>query len=406
MNKYITILLTVLALFSMAGKLVAQCPCTNTTETNYWEPDLKKSYKTGDFGGYNGNYGNTINGVYVASDKDSIYQIKILIEPQSYGTFVHFQHISFSISEFRGSGRSVLCSELPNVKDGGWFGLDIYTPKSYTNKRFVASEFFKGDRYFRVDDRHFYELYKCEKESKYGIADRGRALYYRKVSWQPYGNYTEISLFNLMQKDLKKYSKEQLAEMRNEVFARYNYAFKEDGKWYKIFDKLGRYRWNYFKDVTPFITTLEKANLDYIKGFTSTDYYDNQQQNDFLDFWQSLRQNVIEQNTEKLIAQVKFPFEIHGDVDEMVLKIGKEQFAKVWQLLLLQENYDMNDQGKLTSSLTKSIFNNAGAFDELMINTKENFISNLYFNKINGEWKIGSAYADFEIYKAIEKVKK
>ena len=79
MKKYFLIIITVFLLLLKAEMVLAQCPCTNTKETNYWEPDLKNSYKTGDYGGYNGNFGNTINGVYVASDKDSIYQIKILL---------------------------------------------------------------------------------------------------------------------------------------------------------------------------------------------------------------------------------------------------------------------------------------------------------------------------------------
>lgn len=404
MKKYLLIIITVFLLLVKVEMVLAQCPCTNTKETSYWEPNLKNSYKTGVYGGYNGNFGNTINGVYVASDKDSIYQIKILIEPHSYGTFVHFQHISFSKKEFTFNNTDVQCSELPNVNDGGWFGRNIFKPKTSINKRFLASEFFKGTTYFTVDNRHFYELYKCEKEYSYGIMDRARELYYRKVSWQPDGNYPEISLFNLGQKDLKKYNKEQLAEMRNEVFARYNYAFKEDGKWYKIFDKLGNYRWNYFKDVSHFITTLEKANLDYTKRFLSADYYDNQQQNDFLDFWQFFRKIVLEQHMEKLKTQMKFPFEVYGEDEEAVIKINKEQFEKAWSIILLQESYDMNYEGKLTTSLTKSIFNLPGAFDDMMIKTKQNFINNLNFARINDEWKMSSANVGFEAYKTIEKL--
>ena len=381
---------------------MAQCPCNTTNETTTWKPDLTNSFNIK--GGENGNFDNTINGVYVSADKDSIYQIKILIEPQSWGTFVHFQHISFYAKDDRFKDENVGCSSSTLVHDGGWFGRSIYAPNSSINKRFVASRFFESNQFFDIGNGHPYVLYKCEKEWGYGILDRDKSRYYRKVFWQPKGNYPEISLFHLFQKDLKKYNKEQLSEMRNEVFARYNYAFKEKGKWFKFFDKLGNYRWNYFDDVTHFITSLEKENLDYIKGFSSADYYDNQLQNDFLDFWHLLRKNVKEQNTENLIAQVKFPFEIHGEDDEAVIKIGKEQFAKIWQILLLQENYDLNNQGKLTSSLTKSIFNNVGAFDELMINTKENSINNLNFSKINEEWKIGSAYADFGRYEAIEKL--
>jgi hypothetical protein len=109
---------------------------------------------------------------------------------------------------------------------------------------------------------------------------------------------------------------------------------------------------------------------------------------------------------EKLKIQVKFPFEVYGEDEEVVIKINKEQFEKVWSIILLQESYDMNYEGKLTTSLTKSIFNHSGAFDDMMIKTKQNFINNIYFDRINNEWKMSSANVDFEAYKTIEKLMK
>ncbi|RZL41483.1 MAG: YARHG domain-containing protein [Pedobacter sp.] len=209
------------------------------------------------------------------------------------------------------------------------------------------------------------------------------------------------------QVDVKKYSKQQLAEMRNAVYARYNYAFKEDGKWYQHFNKKPDYRWNHFKDVTPFLTHVEKQNIKYITAFESADYYDNQFENKFMDFWHKLRTSVQENNLEKLYPLLQFPFIVNGEHDGMPeLKVNKQQFAKVWPMLLEQENYDIKSANKLISWLSKSVFSKADAFAEQMIHTKSNSIANLGFENINGVWKMNGAYADSDLYPKIQSVLK
>lgn len=349
------------------------------------------------------NFAYSINGMYIAEDRDSLYQIKIIVDPKSYGTFVYYQHLTFSKARVIDKQAITLCKQMPNVQDGGWIGQNIFTPKYPLNKRFVASEFFVGESYFRVDKRHFYRLYKCDKKTEFGIHDADRERFYRKIYWEPKGEFTEISLISFTQKEVKKYNKQQLATMRNEVYARYNYAFKEDGKWYKHFNKRPDYRWNHFKDVTPFITAVEKENIKYITAFESPDYYDDQFKNDFLDFWEKLRATTKEANLEKLTTLVQFPFAINGEHDDMlILKINKQQFAKIWPLLMQQENYDMNNNGKLVSWYSRSIFSKADAFAEQTLHTKSNSLANLNFEKINGVWKLDGAYADNYLYPKIE----
>ncbi|MDR2271917.1 MAG: YARHG domain-containing protein [Sphingobacterium sp.] len=261
------------SLFSIASTAFAQskqvndCPCTIPSDINIWTPELEKGYDTkADFD----NFAYSVNGMYVAEDRDSLYQIKIIVDPKSYGTFVYYQHLSFSKAGLI-TKQVTDCESLPNVHDGGWIGTNIFAPIKAVNKQYLASEFFVGESYFRVDRSHFYRLYKCEKERKFGIHDADRERFYRKVYWKPEGNFTEISLHSFTQEDVKKYNKHQLAEMRNEVYARYNYAFREDGRWYKHFNKKPSYRWNHFKDVTPFITIVEKENIKYITGFERPD---------------------------------------------------------------------------------------------------------------------------------------
>jgi hypothetical protein len=127
----------------------------------------------------------------------------------------------------------------------------------------------------------------------------------------------------------------------------------------------------------------------------------------FLDFWEQLRKSTQQTDFEQLYPLIQFPFSINGEHDGMpILKVSKQQFAKVWPLLMQQENYDMKDNGKLVSWYSKSIFSKADAFAEQMIHTKSNNIANLGFENINGTWKIAGAYADTELYPKIQSMLK
>jgi len=399
---YIAILFTTTT-YGQSKTAAYNCPCPIQSSISAWSPNLEKGYDTKVV---INNFANSVNGMYVAEDRDSLYQIKMIVDPKSYGTFVYYQHLSFSKSKLINK-QVTRCEELPNVHDGGWIGPNIFAPAKAFNKQYVASTFFKDEHYFRVDNSHFYRLYKCDKESKFGIQDEDRKRFYRKVDWKPEGNLTEISLYSFIQSDVKKYSKQQLAEMQNEVYARYNYAFKEGGKWYQHFNKNPSYRWNHFKDVTPFITAVEKENIKYITAFQGPDYYDNQFSNEFLTFWEKLRATLQQTNTEKLYPLVQFPFIVQGELDDIpALKVSKQQFNKIWPLLLKQENYNLNDKGKLVSWFSRSAFSQADAFGYQMIHTKSNNIANLGFENINGVWKINNAYADSDLYPKIERLLK
>ena len=377
------------------------CPCTSSSEISPWTPNLNNGF---DVNALANDFNNSVNGIYIAEDRDSLYQIKIIIDAKSYATFVHYQHLSFSKARLINK-QVTNCETLPNVHDGGWIGQNIFAPVKAISKQFVASTFFVGESYFRVDKTHFFRLYKCDKETKFGIHDADRERFYRKVYWKPEGDFSEISLSSFTQKDVKKYNKQQMATMRNAVYARYNYAFKEGGIWYKYFNKKPNYRWNHFKDVNLFITSLEKENIKYITAFEAADYYDNQYKNDFLDFWNKLRETTKQADPEKLYPLINFPFSINGEHDDMpILKINKQQFVKIWPLLLQQENYDLKDNGKLVSWYSKSIFSKADTFGEQMIHTKSNSIANLDFEKLNGVWKLDGAYADIELYPRIQKL--
>ena len=193
------------------------CPCSGSSEISEWKPQFNKGF---DKNAQSDNFAYSVNGMYVAEDRDSLYQIKIIVDKKSYGTFVHFQQLSFSKAKLINK-QVTSCNELPNVHDGGWIGANIFAPVKAINKQMVPSTFFEGESYLRIDKTRFYRLYKCDKKTEFGIHDPDRQRYYRKVRWQPEGSFPEISLYGFTQIDVKKYNKQQLAEMRNAVYARY-----------------------------------------------------------------------------------------------------------------------------------------------------------------------------------------
>ena len=384
--------------FAQNREQVKDCPCTNSSAIATWKPTLTKSFDT--ISSAN-NFSNSVNGMYLAEDRDSLYQIKIIVDTKPYGRFVHFQHLSFS-KKTTSLKKVTDCGKVTKVNDGGWIGRNVFTPSAPISKTFVASQFFVGDGSFRLNKSQFYRLYKCEQKNEFGIEDSRLQRFYRKVDWQPKGDFIEISLVTFTQREVKKYNKQQLAIMRNAVYARYNYAFAEGGKWYNYFNGKPNYRWNRFKDVTPFLTSVEKENLVYISAFEKPEYYDNQFANDFLTFWEKLRANVKQNALEKISEQVLFPFIIGGDLEQMPqIKITRAQFAKIWPLLLQQENYELNKAGQPTSFLTKNIFNSEGAFTATMLRTDHNGIANLNFEKQSGKWKLTGAYASGDSYDKI-----
>lgn len=71
----------------------------------------------------------------------------------------------------------------------------------------------------------------------------------------------------LTESELAKYSKDELKIMRNEIFARYNYAFKtKDMKDY--FQSVGAY--GRLEDVSAFLSEIETQNVETIKKVEGT----------------------------------------------------------------------------------------------------------------------------------------
>lgn len=75
-----------------------------------------------------------------------------------------------------------------------------------------------------------------------------------------YGKYPFASYEILTDEQLSGYSKQELKIMRNEIFARYEYDFRDGGVMEKHFEQFEWYVPHY-KDVFKFMTKIEKANI-------------------------------------------------------------------------------------------------------------------------------------------------
>lgn len=140
-----------------------------------------------------------------------------------------------------------------NIDKNGQFSSDQY------NGEFV---FYHGD-----DERQ-----KCLKvyNSWSGVSQQdGEYELGWKLNPTPYevysGKYVNASTTELEPSELAKMSSDKLRIMRNEIFARYGYKFKEGGEMDTYFKKQSWYKAQH-TDVNDFLTELEKRNIQLIRS--------------------------------------------------------------------------------------------------------------------------------------------
>ncbi|SIS47436.1 YARHG domain-containing protein [Zobellia uliginosa] len=78
------------------------------------------------------------------------------------------------------------------------------------------------------------------------------------------GKYRQASFRKLHREELNQMGKDDLKLMRNEIFARYGYIFKEGGDMDKYFKKQKWYRPEH-EEVEQFLTEIERYNVELIK---------------------------------------------------------------------------------------------------------------------------------------------
>ncbi|MEQ8237836.1 MAG: YARHG domain-containing protein [Cyclobacteriaceae bacterium] len=82
------------------------------------------------------------------------------------------------------------------------------------------------------------------------------------------GKYPQSSTIELTNSDLTNMDFEELRIMRNEIFARYGYIFKEGGEMNKYFNRQPWYKPE-LVEVNELLTELEKANIKLIQSVES-----------------------------------------------------------------------------------------------------------------------------------------
>lgn len=63
------------------------CPCSIASEISDWKPQLAKGFDTKATAD---NFAHSLNGMYLSEDRDSLYQIKIIIDAKAYDSWPMF----------------------------------------------------------------------------------------------------------------------------------------------------------------------------------------------------------------------------------------------------------------------------------------------------------------------------
>lgn len=222
------------------------------------------------FGGEKNEYQTLIDETYPVTDYT---QDKIL---GSYVGSFGKNMINITITdakEFKASGYSVCAGNYRQIE--GTF--DLMEDANYT---FTLEE--PGDD--KYDGKFDFTLNATEKEIKgswvpfikEGNSSKEYTLKKRSYQYDPtVGKYPEASQRELTDADLNNLLEEDLTEMRNEIYARHGYSFKNKD-WRYHFEALDWYM-PVGVDIRQKLTDIEVTNIELIYEYESyfQDYYDD-----------------------------------------------------------------------------------------------------------------------------------
>jgi YARHG domain len=377
-------------LFIAQFNLKAQCTCKSFDEYEPWEPYLLKQLE-GEWELFH----YTATGMYVAEDKANYYVVRIISDEKPYGAFVYYQKLTLEHN-----------SESAYEKQASTFFHRNYDVKKNFNQRYVASEFFDSEASFLLDKKQKPSYFvKCSKnKDEFGFYSQSENRFYKKVSEYPlgHGNYAFTSMRSVSQKDLKPLKKSDLKEMRNEIFARYHFIFKQDGYWDKHYSQFDWYH-EFNENVDSYLTYLEKENAKFILGFEGPEYYDDQFNNDFMDFWMEIQNAKIRNDSVAIFNLIQFPVKVNGESDDIPdISIDKPRMMSVFNAIMEQMYFEIGNNGKPYSKSNSTLFKETNPFKEIMLNTKQNSLGAFRFEKVDGYWKIVGLYADTDSYNKIK----
>ena len=195
----------------------------NQSEVSAWIPKLAIEY----YGSYDFGY----------SESESTLAI------YNNGTEIIAQ-IEFGTWNSDGTDWIIKYEDLTNVSidNNGKFYSDQYQGE------FVV---WAGEKYKRKKCLKIYDTWTgvTEKKGEYELGPQNSSIY----------KYVIASTRKLNPEELRKMSLAELQIMRNEIFARYGYKFKQGGKMDRYFSSEPWYNARY-SDINSFLTELEKIN--------------------------------------------------------------------------------------------------------------------------------------------------
>jgi hypothetical protein len=104
----------------------------------------------------------------------------------------------------------------------------------------------------------------------------------------------------------------------------------------------------------------------------------------FIEFWQTLRQAIINNDTNKIIASTAFPFETRGPQDsDPIINYERKNFIRMFTAFLKQPGYLETELDDIKKTLQP---------DTTYINNTWARVGDLEFNNRNGQWKLTFAY--------------
>jgi hypothetical protein len=212
-----------------------------------------------------------------------------------------------------------------NLKNVSIKGNKFYS--NLTNGEFVQSD--NGEPGLKVD--HSWSAMSADDSSEIGYKTQELTNFYN-------GDYSDASLKVLTKNDLINTTKSELSIIRNEIFARYGYIFKENGEVGAYFNSQKWYAGQH-KNVTQFLTDLEKENIGLIKKHEE-DAIDNSREFHLENFpkkWFML--NKESKNNEELVINDWCEAEIEqitiekNDMGDWKVQVNYGQDTDVFNLL-------------------------------------------------------------------------
>ncbi|MDO5986863.1 YARHG domain-containing protein [Flavivirga amylovorans] len=137
---------------------------------------------------------------------------------------------------------------------------------TYTNVKISGNKFFSNEtsgEFVIKENRGWSQKYLKLDIPLGGVETQFEFGFLEKDS--DHFSYKQTTEFEIMKDEyIRSLSLEELRIMRNEIFAKYGYIFREGGKMDRYFKKQEWYR-GIYENVDDFLTDIEKANISAIQ---------------------------------------------------------------------------------------------------------------------------------------------